>query len=66
MASRRFTLKYGKGTVSLDLPEEQVLCQVVGTSYPEADLETAYRNALDHPIDAPPLSELVRPRERVT
>jgi lactate racemase len=66
MALRRFTLKYGKGTVSFGLPEEQVLCEVLGRPYPEADLETAYRHALDHPIDAPPLRELVRPGERVT
>ncbi len=66
MALRRFTLKYGKGTVSFGLPEEQVLCEVLGSAYPEADLEKAYRHALDHPTDAPPLRELARPGERVT
>ena len=66
MALRRFTLNYGKGTVFFGLPEEQVLCEIVGRSYPEADFEKAYRHALDHPIDAPPLKELVRPGERVT
>jgi len=66
MALRRFTLNYGKGTVSFGLPEEQVLCEVLGRPYPAAELETAYRHALDHPIDAPPLRELVRPGERVT
>ena len=29
-------------------------------------MRPAYRHALDHPIDAPPLRELVRPGERVT
>ncbi len=38
-----------------------------GRTYPAVpDLAQAYRHALDHPIDAPPLRELVRPGERVT
>jgi nickel-dependent lactate racemase len=65
VALQRFTLNYGKGTVSFGLPEEQVLCEVVGQPYPAVDFETAYQHALDHPIDAPPLRELVRPSERV-
>jgi nickel-dependent lactate racemase len=63
---RQFALNYGKGTVSFSLSEEQVLGEVVGRPYPAADFATAYRQALDHPIDAPPLRELVRPGERVT
>jgi lactate racemase len=66
VALRQFTLNYGNGTVSFGLPEEQVLCEVVGQPYPPVDFETAYRQALDHPVDAPPLRELVRPGERVT
>ena len=66
MALQRFTLNYGNGTVSFGLPEEQVLCEILGHPHPAVDLQTAYRHALDHPIDAPPLRELVRPGERVT
>ncbi|MFZ3048005.1 MAG: nickel-dependent lactate racemase, partial [Desulfatirhabdiaceae bacterium] len=67
MALQTFTLKYGKSVISFDLPREQVLCEVKGRPYPSVpDLEQAYRHALDHPIDAPPLRELVRPGERVT
>jgi nickel-dependent lactate racemase len=66
VALRQFTLNYGKETVSFALPEEQVLCEVVGRPHPAVDFETTYRHALDHPIDAPPLRELVRPGERVT
>jgi len=32
---------------------------------PPADLATAYRHALDYPIDSPPLKELVRPGDKV-
>jgi lactate racemase len=67
MALQTFTLNYGKGSISFDLPREQVLCEVKGRSYPAVpNLEQAYRRALDRPIDAPPLRELVRPGERVT
>jgi nickel-dependent lactate racemase len=63
---RQFNLNYGKSVVSFSLPEEQVLGEIVGRTLPAVDLETAYRHALEHPIDAPPLRELVRPGERVT
>ena len=66
MALQRFTLNYGNGTVSFGLPEEQVLCEILGHPHPAVDFQTAYRHALEHPIDAPPLRELVRPGERVT
>ncbi len=65
MALRPFTLKYGKGTVAFSLPEEQVLGEIIGRPSAAVDFEAAYRDALDHPIDAPPLRELVRPGERV-
>ncbi len=66
MANREFTLKYGKGTVTFQIPEEQLLYEIKGRDRPAIkDLEAAYRQALDHPIDAPPLRELVRPGERV-
>ena len=59
-----FTLKLGKGTVTFPLPEEQVLHRLEGRNRkPPADLTAAYRSALDHPIDSPPLNELVKPGE---
>jgi nickel-dependent lactate racemase len=66
VAMRRFALDYGKGKVSFSLPEERLLCEVVGKPHPAVEFEAAYRQALEHPIDAPPLRELVRPGERVT
>ena len=66
MADKTFTLKYGKGTVTFQIPEEQLLYEIKGRDRPAIeDLEGAYRHALDHPIDAPPLRELVRPGEQV-
>lgn len=66
MALRDFQLKYGKGTVSFRLPEEEILYELQGKNYPAlADLPKSYRHALDHPIDSPPLREIVKPGEKV-
>jgi nickel-dependent lactate racemase len=47
-------------------PENHLLYNLVGRNVePPADLAGAYRRALDHPIDSPPLSELVKPGETV-
>ena len=64
--NKQFTFKYGKGDVSFEIPESQILHELVGRSREApADLLATYRNALDHPLDSPPLRELVRPGERV-
>ena len=66
MDKREFNLKYGKGTVSFSIPEEQVLEVVLGKKYPALeDLEATYLKALDHPIDAPPLKEIIKPGDTV-
>jgi lactate racemase len=63
---RRFELKYGKGSLNLEISAAELLHEITGRAYPAvADLALAYQQALDHPIDAPPLRELVRPGERV-
>lgn len=63
---RQFTLKYGKGTVSFEIPEEQLLHEVLGCDYSALeDLKGAYQYALDHPIDSPPLREVVKKGEKV-
>jgi nickel-dependent lactate racemase len=65
MGMTEFTLKYGRGTVSFEIPEEQVLYEIMGRNMPAlSDLAGAYREALRHPIDAPPLRELARPGEK--
>lgn len=61
-----FTLKIGKGTTTFSIPEEQLLYRLVGRNRkPPEDLAAAYRDALAHPIDSPPLSEIVKPGETV-
>ncbi|MBM1000994.1 MAG: nickel-dependent lactate racemase [Desulfofustis sp. PB-SRB1] len=63
---RQFELKIGRTTARFSLPENHLLYNLVGRNVePPADLAGAYRRALDHPIDSPPLSELVKPGETV-
>ncbi len=66
MKQRQFTLKIGKGSASFTIAEEELLYELVGNNRPPpADLAVAYREALAHPIDSPPLREIVKPGERV-
>ena len=66
MSNREFELKIGKGTEKFSIPDEQLLYELVGENQaPPEDLAAAYRYALDHPIDSPPLSEIVNPGETV-
>jgi nickel-dependent lactate racemase len=66
MATRKFTLKYGKGAVCFDVPQRQLLHEVTGRNRPAAaDLRAGYLHALDHPVDSAPLAEMVRPGESV-
>ncbi len=66
MTDRQFELKIGKRTETFSVPEEQLLYELVGKNQPPPpDLAAAYCHALDHPIDSPPLSEIVKPGETV-
>jgi len=66
MTKTDITLKIGKTTTTFSIPQEQLLYQLVGRNRkPPADLSAAYRNALDHPTDSPPLCEVVKPGETV-
>lgn len=66
MSNKEFKLKYGKGELTLNVPTEQLVCEVVGNEYPAvADLTAALKHALAHPIDSPPMKEIVRPGETV-
>ena len=66
MGTKRFTLRFGKGAVEFQIPEEQILYEIVGSNRPSLpDLTRAYLKALDHPIDAPPLKEIVKPDDTV-
>jgi len=66
MAFRTFSLRYGKGSISFELPEDHISTVVTGKDVPAvADLGEAYRHALDHPIDSAPLRYMVKPGETV-
>src|SRR5512143_3228160 len=66
MGLKKFSLRYGKRTVEFGIPEELLIHEITGNNRPGlADLTDAYLQALDHPIDAPPLKEVVRPGHTV-
>ncbi|KIX13784.1 nickel-dependent lactate racemase [Dethiosulfatarculus sandiegensis] len=66
MEKKTFELKYGKSKICFDLPEESLLCELVGANQPAIeDLQKAYKHCLDHPIDSPPLSEKLKPNDKV-
>jgi nickel-dependent lactate racemase len=66
MTDRHFELKIGKGTTGFSIPQEQLLYELIGENItPSKDLASAYGYALDHPIDSPPLKEIVNPGETI-
>lgn len=66
MADRDFSLAYGKGEVHFTIPEKQLLYELRGRNHePPRDLAEAYYHALEHPIDSPPLKELLKPGQKV-
>ena len=66
MPKRSFSLRYGKGEISFEIPSDRLLYELEGRNRtPPEDLAAAYFRALDHPIDSPPLKELIKPGDRV-
>ncbi|MBW1766499.1 MAG: nickel-dependent lactate racemase [Deltaproteobacteria bacterium] len=66
MKPKEFTLKYGKGTISFEIPEDQLLYTIMGKDVNALpDLGEACQYALEHPIDSPPLREIVKQGEKV-
>ena len=66
MKEQNFSLKYGKTELGFSIPNEQLICEIVGKEHPPvADLADAVKAALAHPIDSPPLREIVKPGETV-
>lgn len=61
-----YELRYGKGAVTVSLPEERVLHVVMGAPYPAIiNTEKALVDALEHPVGTPPLHMIVHPGETV-
>ena len=66
MTHKKFALKYGKKEVSFDIPEKALLYELTGWNRPACDdLCKDYRYALDHPIDAPALKEILNPADKL-
>ena len=66
MTQKKFSLKFGKKEISFDIPEKALPYELIGWNRPACeDLPEAYRFALDHPIDAPPLREILKPSDKV-
>jgi nickel-dependent lactate racemase len=66
MAHKKFSLKYGRKEISFDIPEQELLYELTGWNRPACeDLSEAYLNALDHPVDSPPLGEIIKPADKV-
>ncbi len=66
MSKRKFELKCGKGTVFFDVPEDQLLYEIVGENYPAlSNVQEEYLHSLDYPIDAPPLKEIIKKGDTV-
>jgi lactate racemase len=63
---KHFSLKYGQQSLDFDLPAAQLLYEIQGRHAAAIDdVAAGYRRALDHPLDAPPLRELIAPGHRV-
>ena len=63
---KEYTFAYGEGTVRASLPEEQVLGVLTGKAVPPLeDIGAALEQALDHPVEAQPLTSFARNGHRV-
>ena len=63
---KEYTFAYGEGTVRASLPEEQVLGVLTGKAVPPLeDIGDALGQALDHPVEAEPLTSFARIGHRV-
>lgn len=61
----RFNLLYGDGTLPFEYPDGQVRMVLEAKPLPVPESEEALvREALSHPIDSPPLAEIVRKGEQ--
>lgn len=63
---REFSLKYGSGEVHIRIPAQQVVHVIEGREYPPLkDIPKAVKEALEKPIDSPPLREIAKPGDKV-
>lgn len=66
MPLQKYKFKYGKKEILFELNSELVLAELAIKDYPPLpDPETAIREALRHPLQSPPLSDIVRPGQKI-
>jgi nickel-dependent lactate racemase len=67
MASKKYSMHYGKGDMQFSLEESLVAADLKIKEYPPlADPAAAIRDAIRNPIGSAPLLEIVKPGETVT
>ena len=63
---KRFTFRYGDGTVTADLDERTILGELHGHHVPPlSDIPGALREAVEHPVGGPALGAFARPGQTV-
>ena len=66
MSRKAYTIGYGHGTRQFELDEERVLLEMAAARIDtEPDETEEVRRALQNPIGSPPLTEIVRPGEKI-
>ena len=66
MSRKAYTIGYGHGTRQFELDEERVLLEMAAARIDtEPDETEEVRRALQNPIGPPPLTEIVRPGEKI-
>ncbi len=60
-------IKYGRGEIGVDVPDSNLVSILTSQSFPPIeDPNQAVWNALETPIDSPPLSEIAKNRKSAT
>jgi len=64
---KTFSIPFGKGFQTVELPEEKILYDIQGNPVDKTapDIEAETRRVLEHPIDSRPLREIVKAGEKV-
>ena len=63
---KQFELGFGKGSMTISLPEKNILAEVEGNEFPAIEnIEAEVKNVLRNPIGSAPLKDIVKAGEKV-
>ena len=63
---KQFVLGFGKGSMTISLPEKNILAEVEGNEYPAIEnIEAEVKKVLRNPIGSAPLKDIVKAGEKV-